>query len=111
MIPRRRFGISRCRRWRCFGELDNNIVAEKNKAACEAALKAGGNRDYTLRILPNANHLQLEAKVGSNAEMASLQRFVPLYFTTIQEWLAKRIRAAGRKQRIPANEARSADMK
>ena len=33
-----------------FGELDNNIVAEKNKAAWEAALKAGGNRDYTLRI-------------------------------------------------------------
>jgi len=75
-----------------FGKLDNNIVAEKNKAAWEAALKAGGNRDYTLRVLPKANHLQLEAKVGSNAEMASLQRFVPTYFSTIQEWLAKRIR-------------------
>ena len=61
-----------------FGELDNNIMAEKNKAAWEAALKAGGNRDYTLRILPKANHLQLEAKVGSNAEMASLRRFVPV---------------------------------
>ena len=78
-----------------FGELDNNIMAEKNKAAWEAALKAGGNRDYTLRILPKANHLQLEAKVGSNAEMASLQRFVPEYFTTIQDWLAKRIRGFG----------------
>jgi pimeloyl-ACP methyl ester carboxylesterase len=75
-----------------FGQLDNNIVAEKNRAAWEAALKAGGNRDYTLRILPNANHSQFEAKVGSNAEVASLQRFVPAYFTTIQEWLAKRIR-------------------
>jgi pimeloyl-ACP methyl ester carboxylesterase len=78
-----------------FGELDNNIIAEKNKAAWEAALKAGGNRDYTLQILPKANHSQFEAKVGSNAEMASLQRFVPVYFTTIQEWLAKRIRGFG----------------
>jgi len=78
-----------------FGELDNNIVAEKNKAAWEAALKAGGNRDYTLRILPKANHLQLEAKVGSNAEMSLLQRFVPVYFGTIQDWLAKRIRGFG----------------
>jgi dienelactone hydrolase len=52
----------------------------------------GGHRDYTLRILPKANHLQLEAKVGTNAEMASLQRFVPVYFTTIRDWLAKRIR-------------------
>jgi pimeloyl-ACP methyl ester carboxylesterase len=77
-----------------FGELDNNILAEKNKAAWETALKAGGHPDYTLRILPKANHIQLEAKVGSNAEMASLQRFVPIYFTTIQEWLAKRVRSA-----------------
>ena len=78
-----------------FGELDNNIVAEKNKAAWEAALQAGGNRDYTLRILPRANHLQLEAKVGSNAEMPSLQRFVPVYFTTVRDWLATRIRGLG----------------
>jgi pimeloyl-ACP methyl ester carboxylesterase len=75
-----------------FGELDNNIMAVKNKAAWEAALKSGGNRDYTLRLLPKANHLQLEAKVGSNAEMTSLRRFVPAYFRTIEDWLAKRIR-------------------
>src|SRR5207248_3081230 len=78
-----------------FGELDNNIVAEKNKAAWEAAFKAGGNRDYTLRIVPQADHLQLEARIGSSAEMMSLQRFVPAYFTTIQDWLATRIRGFG----------------
>ena len=78
-----------------FGELDNNIVAEKNKAAWEAALKAAGHSDYTLRILPKANHAQFEAKVGSNAEGPTLQRFVPAYFTTIQDWLAKRIRGFG----------------
>jgi dienelactone hydrolase len=75
-----------------FGELDNNILAEKNKAAWEAALKAGGHQDYTLRILPRANHYQWEAKVGSNAEMQSLQRVVPDYFRTIEDWLAKRLR-------------------
>ena len=37
-------------------------------------------RDYTLRILPKANHYQWEAKAGNNAEMMSLQRFVPEYF-------------------------------
>jgi pimeloyl-ACP methyl ester carboxylesterase len=78
-----------------FGEVDDKIMAEKNKAAWEMALKAGGNRDYTLRILPKANHAQFEAKVGSNAEMALLQRFVPVYFTTVQDWLAKRIRGFG----------------
>jgi len=75
-----------------WGELDNNVVAGKNKAAWEAALRIAGNRDYTLRILPKANHSQFEAKVGSNAEAPKLQRFVPAYFTTIQDWLAIRTR-------------------
>ena len=74
-----------------FGELDNNILAEKNRAAWEAALKAGDHRDYTLRILPKANHALLEAKVGNNAEMKSLQRFVPAYPATVLDWLSKRV--------------------
>jgi pimeloyl-ACP methyl ester carboxylesterase len=76
-----------------WGELDNNIQAEKNHTAWAAALKAGGNPDYTLRILPGANHAQFEAKVGSSAEMASLKGFVPAYFATIHDWLAERIHA------------------
>jgi uncharacterized protein len=78
-----------------FGELDNNILAEKHKAAWDTALKSGGHRDYTLVILPRANHSQFEAKVGSNAEMRSLQGFVPTYFTTVHDWLAKRVRGFG----------------
>lgn len=73
-----------------FGELDNNIVAEKNRAEWDRALRAGGNRDYTLRVLPRANHMMLEAKVGSNAEMPTLQRFVPEYSRTVIDWLAAR---------------------
>lgn len=78
-----------------FGELDNNIVATKNQPAWEAALKAGGHPDYTLRILPKANHYQWEAKAGSNAEMMSLQGFVPEYFKTIEDWLAERVPGFG----------------
>jgi pimeloyl-ACP methyl ester carboxylesterase len=85
-----------------FGELDNNIMAEKNRAAWETALKAGGHRDYTLRILPKANHYQLEAKVGSNAEMPTLQRFVPAYSTTLTDWLSKRIRGFSADAQRPA---------
>jgi hypothetical protein len=75
-----------------FGELDDNIVAEKNQKAWESALRAGGNRDYTLRILPGTDHMMLEAKVGNNAEMPTLRRFAPAYFVTVQDWLARRIR-------------------
>ena len=88
-----------------FGELDNNIVASKNKAAWDSAVTAAGNRDYTSRILPKANHIQLEAKIGSNAEMASLQRFVPDYAQTIREWLAKRISGFGPSGRSARQDA------
>jgi pimeloyl-ACP methyl ester carboxylesterase len=74
-----------------FGALDNNIIAEKNKAAWDSALRTAGNRDYALRILPRANHLLLEAKVGNNSEMPSLRRFVPDYAVTLRGWLAKRV--------------------
>jgi len=81
-----------------FGDLDNNILAEKNRAAWEAALEAGGHRDYTLRILPKANHAMLEAKVGNNAEIKSLQRFVPAYSELVLAWLSKRTKGlAGAK--------------
>jgi len=86
-----------------WGELDNNILPEKNKAAWETSLKAAGNRDYTLRILPKANHNQWEAKTGSNEEMASLNGFVREYFTTIAVWLAKRIRGFSASGRFPSS--------
>ena len=75
-----------------WGELDNNIIAAKNKPAWDTALKAAGNRDYTLVVIPKANHAMLEANVGSNAEVKSLQRFAPSYFTTIEGWLATHVR-------------------
>jgi pimeloyl-ACP methyl ester carboxylesterase len=74
-----------------FGERDNNILAEKNRAAWDAALRTAGNPDYTLRILPKANHAYLEADIGSNAEMPGLVRFVPEYRTTILRWLENRL--------------------
>lgn len=75
-----------------FGELDDNIMAEKNRAAWESSLGAAGNPDYTLRVLPKANHLQLEAKTGTNQEMASLKRVVPAYFAIVRDWLKGHVR-------------------
>jgi pimeloyl-ACP methyl ester carboxylesterase len=46
-----------------------------------------GELDYTRRVLPRANHVQWEAKIGSNGEIASLNGFVPEYFTTVEGWL------------------------
>ena len=74
-----------------FGGLDNNVLPEKNQAAWEGALKRGGNPDYKTVVLAGADHGMLAARVGSSAEMPSLQGFVPEYSTTIGNWLAARI--------------------
>jgi dienelactone hydrolase len=78
-----------------FGELDDNILADKNKAAWQAALEAGGHPDYTLEILAGASHIQLDMASRTNGSMASAQRFVPAYAATVHQWLAKRIRGLG----------------
>jgi pimeloyl-ACP methyl ester carboxylesterase len=75
-----------------WGDLDNNITANRNRPAWDVALKAAGNRDYSLVVLPKANHDMLEANVGSNAEMKTLRRFVPDYFSTVKEWVGKHVR-------------------
>jgi pimeloyl-ACP methyl ester carboxylesterase len=75
-----------------FGGLDQNVLPDKNKAKWEAALQAGGSRDYTLLVLPKGNHVLMEAKVGSTEEFPLLQRFVPEYFTTVLDWMSHRIR-------------------
>jgi uncharacterized protein len=74
-----------------FGELDNNIVAAKNRAAWERALREGGHTDYSLVVLPKANHYLLEARVGNNAEVPTLSRWVPAYFATVEQWLARHV--------------------
>jgi uncharacterized protein len=74
-----------------FGELDNNIVATKNRSAWQEALRAGGHPDYSLLVLPKSNHYLLEAKVGNNAEVPTLSRWVPEYFRNVEEWLARRV--------------------
>jgi hypothetical protein len=46
-------------------------------------------------LLPKANHALLEGKVGNNAEMRWLQRFVPGYSEAVVDWLWKQIREFG----------------
>ena len=82
-----------------FGELDNNIIADKNQAAWESALDSGVNPDFTLKVLPNANHALLDAEIGNNAESESLDGFVPEYFLTVHEWLRERIDSYGSSER------------
>jgi uncharacterized protein len=71
-----------------FGELDANVPPAESRPPIERALSSSGNTGVTSVILPNANHLFLEARTGGRDEYASLSRFVHGYFSRMAEWLA-----------------------
>jgi len=55
------------------GEKDVQVPPKENLHAIERALKAGGNRHYTVRELPNLNHLLQTAETGSISEYGMIE--------------------------------------
>lgn len=71
-----------------FGGKDVQVDAEQNAPALEAALKDGGNTDYQVVVLPDANHLFQAANTGGTSEYATLPaEFTPDFLPTILTWL------------------------
>jgi hypothetical protein len=76
-----------------FGELDLQVTPGQNRGPMEEALRAGNHPDYTIRVLPNANHLFITANTGSPAEYGSLPKeFVPEFLPMVTDWILERIR-------------------
>jgi hypothetical protein len=56
-----------------------------------AALKRAGNRDYTIVVLPKANHGLAEAATDSSPETRLNRRYAAGYMDGIINWLLKRV--------------------
>lgn len=54
------------------GRLDQQVTAEQARMLEEAA-RAAGNKNVTVRVFPNLNHLFLSAKTGEESEYATLE--------------------------------------
>lgn len=75
-----------------FGELDLQVPAEMNNKAMVKSLRKGGNKDFTAKIFPKANHLFQSAKTGSPSKYAKLPKeFVPGFLDFISDWIKKRV--------------------
>ena len=75
-----------------FGEKDTQVSASQNRAPLEAALARAGNRDVTVIVFPNTNHLFQKAGTGGAAEYANLpMEFVPGLLDTISNWILARV--------------------
>jgi fermentation-respiration switch protein FrsA (DUF1100 family) len=71
-----------------FGEKDLQVPPALNREPMVQALEAAGNKDYTIRVLPEANHLFLASETGSPLEYAFLEKvFVPGFLNTLSSWI------------------------
>ncbi|WP_210519136.1 alpha/beta hydrolase family protein [Hymenobacter terricola] len=75
------------------GSKDLQVPATRNLAAAAAALKAGGNRDVTVKELPGLNHLFQTASTGGPAEYGTIEEtFAPAALQIIGDWIAQHSR-------------------
>lgn len=73
------------------GALDLQVPAEANLREVEAALKRGGNRDVTTRLLPGLNHLFQTARTGSPSEYAQItETMSPTALEAVSSWILER---------------------
>jgi uncharacterized protein len=75
-----------------FGELDAQVPPGLCMKPLESALRKGGNKDVTIRLLPGANHLFQAAVTGYPSEYATLKgEFVPGFLDTLTVWVGKHV--------------------
>lgn len=70
------------------GEKDLQVPPEENLRAIEDALKAGGNKNYTVKEMPGLNHLFQTAQTGSPTEYAKIEETIsPAALEFIGDWV------------------------
>ncbi len=75
------------------GETDRQVTADQAREL-DAAIRAAGNRDVTMRVFPQMNHLFIHDPDGMPAGYARLpnRRVEPEVLGTIADWLVVRMR-------------------
>ena len=70
------------------GEKDLQVPAKEDLEGIEEALKAAGNKDYKIVLLPNLNHLFQTTKTGAPSEYAQIEEtLAPIVLQTIGDWI------------------------
>lgn len=70
------------------GEKDLQVPPKENLSAIEEALKSGGNQDYTIKELPNLNHLFQTAQTGLPAEYVKIEETIsPVALKIVGDWI------------------------
>ena len=72
------------------GEKDLQVPPKENLDLIEAALKKGGNKNYTVMLLPGLNHLFQTSKTGLPSEYGEIEETIsPTALQTMSDWILK----------------------
>ncbi|UCC41730.1 MAG: alpha/beta hydrolase [Candidatus Aminicenantes bacterium] len=72
------------------GEKDVQVTPKENLQAIIRALKAGGNKNYTVKELPDLNHLLQTAETGNISEYFKIEETMsPTALQIIGDWILK----------------------
>ncbi len=70
------------------GEKDVQVTPKENLQAIIMALKAGGNKNYTVKELPSLNHLLQTAETGNISEYGKIEETMsPTALKIISDWI------------------------
>ncbi len=76
------------------GENDLQVAWKENLDLIAAALKAGKNKDFTVKSFPKLNHLFQTSQTGSPGEYGKIEETIaPPILETIADWILKRTTA------------------
>jgi dienelactone hydrolase len=79
------------------GALDRQVTVEQ-AGMLEQAARGAGNKDVTVRLFPNLNHLFLPAKTGAFSEYSALEtsRVGDDLLKTLGDWLGSKFKVRGK---------------
>lgn len=75
-----------------FGKHDFTVPVEESVTRIKAALEESGDKDYTIKVLPNAGHGILEVNPKNPTQVASPARFAPGFLDMLADWLKKTLK-------------------
>ncbi|HEV2473224.1 MAG TPA: alpha/beta hydrolase, partial [Chthonomonadales bacterium] len=74
------------------GSNDLQVPAKVDLDAISAALRKGGNRDFTVKEMPGLNHLFQTCRTGAISEYGKIEETIsPTALKTIGDWIRKRV--------------------
>lgn len=78
-----------------IGDKDQQVPSQPNIPLIEKALREGGNKNYTVKEIPDKNHLFQTAKTGDESEYAKIEETIsPDVLKLVADWILANSKSA-----------------